>query len=310
MSALLASCRNCLARLCAFWGKFVRCRAWRRLESSIKAYRLDFDGRMRIKDKKPEDLEPVHTALDRAEAALQEGDIDGGWKYLHSGQRLELSLLDKDELAAVASAMRPEAEKLGGWRKSAFIELLKGEAPSSPQVIQAASLRDEHFNNNAYKDGLRRARFWILALAFIVTVGAILWSSYTGCFLAAARSELLPPDPPPSGWQIPIDVDIKLLFSVALIGLLGAIVSAATSLLREDTSTRIPELTSAIQFILLRLLIGPASAIVVYFAVRSALYASIIAVEVPDGFSMLLIAFVAGFTERLVLRVVEAIAGK
>jgi hypothetical protein len=296
-------------RLCVFCRKFSRCRAWRRLESSINAYRIDFDGRMRVKGKSEGDLEPVHAALDRAQVALQDGDIDGGWKYLHSGQRLELLLLEAEELAAVAVAMRQEAEKLTGWRRSAIAELLKENPPNAPGVFQAALLRDEQFNNNAYKDGLRRARFWILALAFIVTVGAILWASYTQCFLVAARSKLLP-QIPSSNWQIPIDIEIKLLFSVALVGLLGAIVSAATGLLRDDTSTRIPELASAIQFLLLRLLIGPASAIIIYLAVRSALYGEIIAAAVPDGFTMLLIAFVAGFTERLVLRVVEAIAGK
>jgi hypothetical protein len=60
----------------------------------------------------------------------------------------------------------------------------------------------------------------------------------------------------------------------------------------------------------LRLLVGPISAIIVYFAVESNWYDYVLQVPSPDGNALLVLAFVAGFTERLVLRVVEAIAGR
>jgi hypothetical protein len=71
-------------------------------------------------------------------------------------------------------------------------------------------------------------------------------------------------------------------------------------------------MVSSIHVSALRLLIGPASAILLYFAARTNLYSHLFnfGPNSGDHYIILVIAFVAGFSERLVLGVVEAIAGK
>jgi hypothetical protein len=100
------------------------------------------------------------------------------------------------------------------------------------------------------------------------------------------------------------------LLGIAVAGYLGATISAITSAPQLEAGTRIPEIIYSFRVTALRILVGPVSAIILYFAIKSNLYKSVLNLAPPDGYALLVLAFVAGFTERLVLRVVEAIAGK
>jgi hypothetical protein len=81
-------------------------------------------------------------------------------------------------------------------------------------------------------------------------------------------------------------------------------------------STRIPELTAAIRVTFMRILMGGASAVMIYVFLRSSLSRSLFsqeiaqAVETPWPYTAYAVAFVPGFSERLVLRAVETVAGK
>lgn len=101
----------------------------------------------------------------------------------------------------------------------------------------------------------------------------------------------------------------KALVSVAILGLLGATVSAVLAAPDPRSTTRIPETASTVRVTVLRLFMGPAAAVLLYFVCQSELARSIFKFDMGDAFTILAIAFVAGFTERLVLRVVETIAG-
>jgi len=59
----------------------------------------------------------------------------------------------------------------------------------------------------------------------------------------------------------------------------------------------------------LRLVIGPASAVVLYFAAQSAMFSKIFSFGAETN-ALFLVAVAAGFSERLVLRVVETMTGK
>jgi hypothetical protein len=77
-----------------------------------------------------------------------------------------------------------------------------------------------------------------------------------------------------------------------------------------NVATRIPELVNSFRVTLLRLFVGPVSAIVICLAVQSDAYRTIYSNNPLDGATLLVLAFIAGFTERLVARVVEAVAGR
>jgi hypothetical protein len=100
-----------------------------------------------------------------------------------------------------------------------------------------------------------------------------------------------------------------VLLPIAFFGLLGAIVSAITAVPNANVSARIPEMASSFRIMVLRLFMGPASAIVLFLAMRSTIASSIVRVDQLDGYAILLVAFAAGFSERFVTRVVQHLAG-
>lgn len=279
--------------------RIFRRRAVNRLSSDIAAYIEELEGRARTARSIP----LLQAALKDAE----DGEIERGWKYLQTARRLKLAAGGPAVLAAAAISLRKEAAtKLTSWRKEAVEKLLpEGTSTPAPErVYEAARLCDEHFNNEAYKDGLRRSSAKWLALFLLMAVLLLFWISCNG-YLSA----ILTPDDKGSSL-------FRVLVSVAVLGLLGAVVSAITNLAKPGAPTRIPELVSTFRVTLLRLLMGPASAIILYFVMQTDLSPSILSPSTlkaktdGSGYIILIIAFVAGFSERLVLRVVQSFDDK
>jgi 8-oxo-dGTP diphosphatase len=270
--------------------KSLRGRVVDRLSSDIEAYEIELANRARISPELAVGLPLLMKGLVRAKYAARSFKADEGWKFFRAVQRSELLYLDAGDLRAVASAMKSEAVKLNQWRKLAVVDLLgntKAAELKADAVFRAAALRDEHYHNEAYKDVLRRqtilmlAFFLVATLAAVVSMGASLWPTL---------NENLTDTSPEF---------IKLL---CLIGLLGSVVSAITDLAQPQSSARIPEMAATLRVTLLRLFIGPASALALFFAAKASL-----GFQITGGYSMLVLAFAGGFSERLVLRVVQSI---
>jgi 8-oxo-dGTP diphosphatase len=270
---------------------------WQRLASAIIAYTDGLRGRAKFSDKLAGGLTTIEPALNSARTALELGDIDRGWKCFHTAQQLEMLYLDTQQLNAAAMAIRAEADKLYGWRKQAVDKLLtikEGENHEPERVLQAALIRDEHYDNEAYKDDLRRNNNLRFAVVLFLVVAALLGLSWLGYLPSPTQS-----------------TEPAMLLSVAIFGLLGSTISATTATSKPSNPSRIPEMVSSIQVTALRLLLGPASAILLYFVAQTSLYNQLFKFgSTGDHYAILAIAFAAGFSERLVLRVVETIAGK
>ena len=114
--------------------------AWKRLRSSIDAFRKEVDGRSKISKKFERAKSGIKVALDSAAKAVDDGDIDGGWKHLQTAQRLALLATGGPELKAIAIAMLAEADKLNAWRKKAVVDLL-----ADPESV--ARVKDEFDQN-------------------------------------------------------------------------------------------------------------------------------------------------------------------
>ncbi len=288
---------------------------WRRLGAEVDAYRGEMEGRALAQERLSAVLPPIRSLLRHARQALDGGDIDRGWRCLHAARRLELLGLDDPELQAEAQTIREEADKLHGWRKKAVTALVTpGEGAVTPlsSVFRAAVLRDEHYDNQAHKDALRRGHAVRLAIVLAAVVIALFVWAKAGAVSGGDWAHVADRGAatPSEGGGAPLVDLYAALASVALFGLLGATVSAVLATPAQPGSTRIPETTSTLRVTVLRLLMGPAAAILLYFVWESKLAKAIFRFDTPDAYTMLAIAFVAGFSERLVLRVVETIAGK
>lgn len=270
----------------------VQSRRKRRLYAALRAYSVELNHGAHVNEPSPREwFSAARELLACAEAAVHEGDIDTGWKCFMAAQRMELlGLTDDKEKEAAAQVIHAEAEKLTSWRKQAVQKLVKPtKRPIIENLYQAALIRDEHYSNQAYKDGLRRSYAFILACILSVVILAVIWMAYQD--------------------RLPGTTDADTLTVVAIFGLFGAATSAVLRAPGAADPSRIPELTSTIRVTLLRLLVGAASAILIYFVVKSNMYSAIITTR-PDVLAILVLAFVSGFTERLVMRVVEHVAGK
>jgi 8-oxo-dGTP diphosphatase len=311
---------NLIGRLQHLAARHLACARRGRLEGSIRSTELEFQRRACICYENISDL-AVHKSpmpqqtesnmcwfiaalklLSEAKAASQQGSLDLGWRFLHSASRMEMFALSENELKARSETLRFEAEKLSGWRQPATAALVG--TPQSPKtlcreaVYEAALIRDEHYNNQGYKDQLMRRHMRILATIMSIVMTTTFLFIY-GCY--SLHSGLL------------CDSEGARLASAGLFGLFGAAFSAFVRANSISQSSRIPETVSAIRVTFMRLLLGAASAIFLYFVIKANIVTffeeSIGKALTTAPQTLYVISFVAGFTERLVLRAVEQVMG-
>jgi len=275
-----------------------------RLESAITVYQKELEAR-----KPPAGLERGEEAiknalglLDLAKAALKNCDIDKGWKCFHGAQRAELFALDPDGLQARIKVLREEASKLNTWRRDAIYELLgTSKHPLNVQdkytVYTAELIRDEHFNNQAYKATLMGDLNFGLVVILVLCL-SILFCLVENNVIGTTTTE------------------VSLFYSVAIFGLFGAIVSAIIKQMDMTAkSSTIPETVTALRVTLLRIFGGSAFAIALYIFLKADIVSELFnqeitkALENPTPYMIYTISFCAGFTERLILRAVQSVTG-
>lgn len=269
--------------------------------------------------------------LTLAESALDRNDVHYGWSYVHATQRELVHLLSEHEVYNLAVVLRPEAlEKLVDWRLQAAKDILgialaesagtlinpeqneQGE-PGEPAnvgapqiatpvlqqksihisklrdaVVQVMKLRDQHFDNVYLRVRLVRSQLTLTSFYLFLLLLAV--SGHLGF----------------SVWdETPSTSDPHLLFNVLSMGGIGAALSTMLQLTNlVSLEQKIPEklldkyLTSA------RPLIGMASALVVYYFLKS----DFINIGDLTHARVLAVAFASGFTERLVLSLADKVA--
>jgi len=293
-----------IEKLAYIYSRYFQAKRWNRLASSIPAYREEFSCLTRTQNIADFGCEAnLHQLLDQAESALTRGDIDRGWKCFHAARRIELLLVqDKTLMLAKGAQIRDESDKLNKWRKEAVNNLLpknmKPEEITPGILFDAASIRDEHFVNQAYKSSLKRTHHFVLGSLLVLI---LLWICY------GLNQSLFNFD------NNYADIFPSMYPGLITFGLLGATISAILKAVKtEDASTRIPEITLAIRVTLLRIVLGAAAAIVAYLLLMSdfkGMLSKLIPEDIRDMeiMTIYVVAFASGFTERLVLGVVEKI---
>lgn len=298
-----------LKRIKIIIGSLFQSRRRRRLDSAIAVFKKELHRRstsINLTNEAGLAIKEALNLLQLAERVLNAGDIEKGWKYFLGAQRMEIFALEhEDEWQAKAVVLREEANKLRSWRKTAVEELLgtnrnPKEVKNAATLFEAMLIRDEHFSNEAYKATLKRD--YNYSLFFILTLVII------SVFLMI-ETEIIKLDD--IGEQSPW----KVIMSVAIFGLLGGVVSAIIKEMDVNKPSKIPELTTSIRITLLRIFVGSAFAVVVHLFIKSQLievFNSSIRDYLKNGnpYTIYAISFVAGFSERMVLRAVSVVAGK
>ena len=268
---------------------------YHRLAGALHAYRLELENKKPLSDPKGNEknnwFRSCINLISDGGTFLNSGNLDEAWKCFFAAQRMEIYSLGVKELKVKAAVVVNEAQKLSQWRKNAIEELLgKPEKLNSKineeRVYQAALLRDEHYANQAFKDTLLRNHILIL-----VKINGILLSVILLDFILKA-------------FCLPGFIPI---IEIILFGLFGGAFSAVVRVPASIQSSKIPELAHDLRITLLRIFIGAASALIIYLFIESEFVKNIFDFSINDIHTKYIIAFASGFSERLVLRAVEAV---
>jgi hypothetical protein len=240
---------------------------------------------------KPEEsarTEAIQLLLTRADDAALAGNIDDGWKHLHEARRLHIAGFTPAELLAWREALGAEARaKLTSWRGAAVQNLLALQTLEG--VLEAQRQVDEHADNVYFRNRLLRRQMSVTSGGLIVALLALIPQLE---FLATGALEN-------DAALTPAAIGIAMTF-----GAIGACLSALIGFSGISTDQRIPERTANVLITLTRPLIGAASGLAGLLALHSNL------VNLPGAGVGWLIPFVFGFSERIVLSVVEPSSSK
>ena len=296
------------------WIRLSKSARYDRLSGSLLAYRTELEHKKDIGKISNQDLPAWFVSatklLSDSERSLNSGDIDRAWKCFHAAQRMEIYSLNITQLNIKAGLLRSESKKLSFWRKDATAALLKlnefldTSEPNAKvretdsryeRVYQAALIRDESFNNQAHKDRIVKEHIRFLAISTLL-VGLILLLFR---LLNQELKEIIPQH-------------TLILLHCPLFGMAGAILSSAHRVKSTSQSSRIPEIINTRTLTTLRIFIGGMSAFILCIFVKSQFVTSFFTLNdqemIPYIYSLYFIAFIAGFSERLVLKAIDSVS--
>ena len=269
-----------------------------RLEASLETYRTEIDH---LYTETEGDLKPVppwrnaiSILLDKAQAAVDDGRVDEGWRCFMAAQRMEvfgLAKLNAPSFRARAHATLNEANrKLDSWRKETVEDILsnKGELKRDLEPLSvyfATTILHEHHSNVYQRLNILRRQQGTLILLCLFS-------------LLAATVFILPN----LGSGIEINNKI-LLFGVLLFGVMGASVSGTLSLAGGASNKRIPEQILSSWITLARPVVGGVAALALFSFVLSGFFQA----EEVSLSLIFAVSFASGFSERLLARAVAAV---
>ena len=297
--------------------RLLQLRRWKRLEAAVEREEKLALSLSRKLDS--EDRDALEASLRASRLKLMEGELDVGWELLRTARRIKLAAFDEEALAAAALTLRLRAEEaLGSWRRLAVLELLGPETESEAErsnkrvgradfhqrVAVATEIFDGNLSGEEYRASLKRDSvvrlsgvLTVVLLTILVFLPTGFWSAITQ-FAGDSASMTRLSDA--IGW---------ILLGMAVFGVLGSTFSSLSGTRANLSTSAAQEVAHAVSVNIIRILSGPAAAVVVGLVILSDLYSLVFNFDRPNGLGLLVIAFAAGFSERLVRKVVETVSG-
>lgn len=282
--------------------KWLRPPKYDRLHSAILAFEEEW-AMGTLEAQRQAHASKVAELVAAARAELNEGHYHGGWACLQAAVRVRLLCASRPTLRAWATSVAEESEsKLTGWRLEsarALLSVFENEAEdaakeTAPDPALLARVRDVQWlidghSQNIYAKQhviLRRA-LALLGILFVLVASAIVLIGMSGILIVDGSGGVLS------------------VLLVAIFGAMGASFSGLRSVF-DATSKSVPEIILSGAFTCMRPLIGAAAALVVWLAQIGGV------VNLGEGSpaALLLLAFVAGFSDALVVRVVGSVGKK
>jgi hypothetical protein len=243
--------------------------------------------------------------LDKAQVHYDDEHYQVAWQQIMAAKRAMLEdPVDAAGAESTAATLRREAEKLGGRRSRAMVDLLcddKGALRGNlkddrTRIIEAAALRDDYYDTQYYRLELRRRHlislFCVLLLALITLVVLSYWGKIE-LFHGGGTGKGTP----------------DRLVTVILFGILGAALSVAHTVVASDINTKVTLQQVGSFMVWMRPAIGATAAVVAYTLLLANDYLKVFNHGFAADFTVVaVIALVAGFSERFIVGALNRVA--
>lgn len=294
---------------CARWRALLPASPLERLADTLPTYRHELHFLIETTTEakqRPQWAVEAEALVELAEHSLRDGNADRAWRSFFGAQRLELHGLraqGRDEFRARAATLRAECQqKLRPWRRAHAEELFRAAAPREPgghvsdaefsAATEAAFMLHEHFGNEALKQRAGRSQTTVLVALALLALAAWLTLSFVW----------------PLAWdQTASFGGRRLMVAVLVFGSMGASFSALISLATQSAAQTIPEQAFTYRITLARQVVGMVSALAIYVLLTTG-FVKIGDFKATAQF-VLLGAFAAGFSERLVVNALKKFTG-
>jgi hypothetical protein len=268
--------------------------------------------------------------LEMAETTLRRGGLEEAWRYLHAARRFEVYGLERlaasgdsdgerSELDVRAALVCGEAlDNLDGWRRRAVVNLLCDETETVREDVTGAELRaasrilHEQYERVYLVRSERQRQFNQLALMgtlsglslFVLTLVDSLWDDAGG--LPGLLASVLET---PFGSETVLTAPGFAVF-MTITGVMGASLFGMRSLRKQSLSTKIPQQINQLTVTSARGVVGAISALLFYFVLQTPLLQdnAILAEGAITAPLMVVVAFAAGYTERMAPTAVAKVA--
>jgi hypothetical protein len=249
--------------------------------------------------------------LTLAKNAIDNNDIFSAWGYLLAFNRMMVGDMQGSELDARIESARSEAKKkLSGWRGKAVKNLLAIDSKiGNTKKQQHLRATDSQIEDEERQQRLREALFHLHSKSqnMYFKIGKIRNQIViAGIMLSAATVAVFVL----SFWFMCFsffdDITRSEFHLAMLSGIVGGVLSVAFSLVHNDQEQDIPELIASLPLTWSRILFGP----LVAFALLILFELDVINLGTHEAESLIGMSFIAGFSERWFLNLVNKVQEK
>ncbi len=302
--------------------RFFESSSLERLRTSLIVFEKELDSLKKV-NSSPTEISlnidwktPSIGLLEEAKQAVNESDVEKGWRclkaadrFLHFGLAEKTPDLLKTKEKSYLIEAKDEKKGLSKWRKDSIIKLLDRNVNPEVsnkdikedenklihvyRVIEAKRLLDEHFDNVYQKQLIIKRR--LIWLSFFGLIAIVFWIMLS---LPVPAIETEGNDPFENVFT---NSSPKFWFAIVLAGILGSILSSFTSSIGNEKGSSIPAELSTNTLAFARIMVGALSAIVITVF----LTADILSFQPNNYAFMLTMAIISGFSDRFLLNAIE-----
>ena len=263
--------------------------------------RLEFEKGDFSMDLHEATLTKVEAAIRNARILAMEKKFELGWTQVFIGEEQLIKCLTPQQQMIKAQNLRIEAGEFSGWRQAQIFALVgtpddkNVKLPpdfSIDHLFEATKVKFDYYTTWNHRMRMWRGSLEKVNFSLAILMLSIITLNFFISILDAFSEEFL---------------SFQILYSV-LLGMLGASLSKAHSIARENLGLKVSGILVSTNFVtFIYLAIGATSAFIMLMLLKSHFLNSLFPKEVLNSpYIFIVISFLSGFSERWVVGILES----